>query len=57
MGCAGLLIGHTQGITHVSSQDNMVLSNGKDQRMKLWDLRKLQQKVNPKTKIECPPCY
>ena len=56
MGCAGYLVGHTQGITHVQSQDNNVLSNGKDQTMKMWDLRKLKDRVNPKTKIDCPPC-
>ena len=56
MGCAGLLIGHTQGLTHVQSKNNLVLSNAKDQTMKVWDLRKLQSRVNPKTRLKCPAC-
>ncbi|TPX37132.1 hypothetical protein SmJEL517_g01015 [Synchytrium microbalum] len=37
----GVLVGHTEGITYVSSKGDgrQVLSNGKDQSMKLWDLR------------------
>ncbi|KAI9591808.1 WD40-repeat-containing domain protein [Syncephalis fuscata] len=38
---AGVLVGHTEGITHVSSKGDgrYCLSNGKDQTMKLWDIR------------------
>ncbi|KAF9308558.1 hypothetical protein BG003_010938 [Podila horticola] len=38
---SGVLVGHTEGITHVTSKgDNRYLaSNGKDQKMLLWDLR------------------
>lgn len=37
----GVLVGHTEGITHVHSKGDgvYVLSNGKDQCAKLWDLR------------------
>ena len=37
----GGFIGHTEGITYVSSKGDSryCLSNGKDQSMKLWDLR------------------
>lgn len=40
---AGAFIGHTEGITYVDSKGDgrYVLSNGKDQAMKLWDLRKM----------------
>lgn len=40
---AGVFIGHTEGITYVDSKGDgrYVLSNGKDQTMKLWDLRKM----------------
>ncbi|KAF9425956.1 hypothetical protein BGZ94_007078 [Podila epigama] len=40
---SGVLVGHTEGITHVTSKgDNRYLaSNGKDQKMLLWDLRKM----------------
>ncbi|KAJ9082227.1 hypothetical protein DSO57_1006335 [Entomophthora muscae] len=40
---AGALVGHTSGITYVSAKGDgrYCLSNGKDQTMKLWDIRKL----------------
>jgi len=40
---SGVLVGHTEGITFVSPKgDNRyIVSNGKDQTAKLWDLRKL----------------
>lgn len=40
---AGVFIGHTEGLTYVDSKGDgrYVLSNGKDQMMKLWDLRKM----------------
>ena len=51
---AGVFMGHTEGITYVDSKGDgrYVLSNGKDQCMKLWDLRKMMStedasKINP----------
>ncbi|KAK9729338.1 hypothetical protein K7432_000381 [Basidiobolus ranarum] len=40
---AGALIGHTEGITFVSSKGDgrYCLTNSKDQTMKLWDIRKM----------------
>ena len=40
---AGLFVGHTEGLTYVDSRGDgrYVLSNAKDQTMKLWDLRKM----------------
>ncbi|KAL1991303.1 hypothetical protein VTN49DRAFT_5295 [Thermomyces lanuginosus] len=40
---AGAFVGHTEGVTYVDSKGDgrYVLSNGKDQSMKLWDLRKM----------------
>lgn len=40
---AGVFVGHTEGVTYVDSKGDgrYVLSNGKDQMMKLWDLRKM----------------
>ena len=40
---AGVFLGHTEGLTYVDSKGDgrYVLSNGKDQTMKLWDLRKM----------------
>ncbi|ORX93571.1 WD40 repeat-like protein [Basidiobolus meristosporus CBS 931.73] len=40
---AGVLVGHTEGITFVSSKGDgrYCLTNGKDQTMKLWDIRKM----------------
>jgi WD repeat-containing protein 23 len=39
---AGVFVGHIEGVTYVDSKGDgrYVLSNGKDQSMKLWDLRK-----------------
>lgn len=38
---SGTLVGHTQGVTYVAPKGDgrYCLSNGKDQGMKLWDLR------------------
>ncbi|KAJ5154586.1 uncharacterized protein N7500_010025 [Penicillium coprophilum] len=40
---AGAFMGHTEGVTYVDSKGDgrYVLSNSKDQTMKLWDLRKM----------------
>ncbi|KAF2397360.1 WD40 repeat-like protein [Trichodelitschia bisporula] len=39
---AGVFLGHTEGLTYVDSKGDgrYILSNGKDQCAKLWDLRK-----------------
>ncbi|CAP67871.1 uncharacterized protein PODANS_1_17500 [Podospora anserina S mat+] len=39
---AGAFVGHTEGLTYIDSKQDgrYILSNGKDQSMKLWDLRK-----------------
>jgi len=44
--CQGVLIGHREGITHVSSKGDelYLISNSKDQTLKLWDLRKCSNK-------------
>ncbi|EKM61354.1 uncharacterized protein PHACADRAFT_247904 [Phanerochaete carnosa HHB-10118-sp] len=41
---SGVLIGHTEGITYVSAKGDgrYVISNGKDQALRLWDLRKMR---------------
>jgi WD repeat-containing protein 23 len=43
---AGVFLGHTEGLTYVDSKGDgrYVLSNGKDQTAKLWDLRKMMSK-------------
>jgi len=40
---AGTLVGHTEGLTYVAPKGDgrYVISNGKDQTLKLWDLRKM----------------
>lgn len=40
----GVLMGHTEGITYVSAKGDgrYVISNGKDQALRLWDLRKMR---------------
>lgn len=41
---SGVLIGHTEGITNVSAKGDgrYLISNGKDQALRLWDLRKMR---------------
>ncbi|GBE77655.1 WD40 repeat-like protein [Sparassis crispa] len=41
---SGVLIGHTEGITYVSAKGDgrYVISNGKDQVLRLWDLRNMR---------------
>lgn len=40
--CEGAFIGHREGISHISSRGDglHLISNGKDQCLKLWDIRK-----------------
>jgi WD repeat-containing protein 23 len=40
----GVLVGHSQGITCISSRNDerYLISNGKDQALKLWDLRMIK---------------
>lgn len=44
---SGVLIGHTEGITYVSAKGDgrYVISNGKDQVLRLWDLRKMRSNL------------
>jgi WD repeat-containing protein 23 len=37
-------MGHTEGITYVSAKGDgrYIISNGKDQKLRLWDLRKMR---------------
>lgn len=39
----GVFAGHTEGLTYVDSKGDgrYVLSNAKDQTMKLWDIRRV----------------
>ncbi|KAF8963925.1 WD40-repeat-containing domain protein [Flammula alnicola] len=41
---SGVLVGHTEGITYVSAKGDgrYIISNGKDQAVRLWDLRKMR---------------
>lgn len=41
---SGVLIGHTEGITYVSAKGDgrYIISNGKDQAVRLWDLRMMR---------------
>lgn len=40
---AGILMGHLEGITSIDSRGDgrYLISNGKDQTTKLWDIRKM----------------
>ncbi|TPX62557.1 hypothetical protein PhCBS80983_g00336 [Powellomyces hirtus] len=42
---AGVFVGHTEGVTYLDSKNDgrFALSNGKDQQMKMWDLRKCME--------------
>ena len=43
---AGTFVGHSEGITHVTSKGDGVLlaSNSKDQLLKVWDIRMMVQR-------------
>jgi len=45
---SGVLIGNTEGITNVSAKGDgrYVISNGKDQALRLWDLRKMRSETD-----------
>ncbi|KAI0073704.1 WD40 repeat-like protein [Panus rudis PR-1116 ss-1] len=45
---SGVLIGHTEGITYVSAKGDgrYVISNGKDQVLRLWDLRNMRSTLD-----------
>jgi WD repeat-containing protein 23 len=40
---SGVLVGHTEGITNVAAKGDgrYIISNGKDQALRLWDLREM----------------
>ncbi|KAI0094186.1 WD40-repeat-containing domain protein [Irpex rosettiformis] len=44
---SGVLMGHTEGITYVSAKGDgrYLISNGKDQKLRLWDLRKMRSNL------------
>lgn len=43
---SGILVGHVDGITYIDSKNDgrFILSNSKDQSLKIWDLRKFSPK-------------
>jgi WD repeat-containing protein 23 len=45
---AGVLTGHLHGITHIDSRGDgrCFISNGKDQAIKMWDIRKMTSNVD-----------
>ncbi|XP_016505458.1 LEC14B homolog isoform X1 [Nicotiana tabacum] len=45
---AGVLIGHLEGITYIDTRGDgrYLISNGKDQAIKLWDIRKMSSNIN-----------
>ncbi|XP_039020946.1 LEC14B protein-like [Hibiscus syriacus] len=45
---AGVLMGHLEGITFIDSRgdDRYFISNGKDQTIKLWDIRKMSSNTS-----------
>jgi WD repeat-containing protein 23 len=47
----GVLVGHVEGLTHIDSRGDgrYLITNGKDQCIKLWDMRKM---VDAKTHAE-----
>lgn len=44
---AGVMLGHLEGITYIDSRGDgrYFISNGKDQCIKLWDVRKMSSNV------------
>jgi WD40 repeat protein len=45
---AGVLTGHLHGVTHIDSRGDgrSFISNGKDQAIKLWDIRKMMSNAD-----------
>ncbi|EYU43868.1 hypothetical protein ABFS82_07G022200 [Erythranthe guttata] len=45
---AGVLVGHLEGVTFIDTRGDgrYLISNGKDQAIKLWDIRKMSSNVN-----------
>lgn len=59
---AGMFLGHTEGLTYIDSKGDgrYVISNGKDQTCKLWDLRKMintdeGERINPQVRKSVQP--
>lgn len=48
---SGVLVGHTEGITSVAAKGDgrYIISNGKDQALRLWDLRKMHSSAEFET--------
>ncbi len=55
----GVMIGHREGITHISSKGDgySLISNCKDQTIKLWDIRKMSTFSNFKKFFRSHPYY
>lgn len=61
---AGLFLGHTEGLTYIDSKGDgrYVISNGKDQTCKLWDLRHMintdeGERINPQVCFPTEPLF
>lgn len=57
---AGILVGHLEGITFIDTRGDgrYFISNGKDQTIKLWDIRKMATSVSlSKSKAKKVPSY
>ena len=54
---AGVLIGHTEGITHIDSKcdGRYFISNAKDQSVKLWDVRRMSDASAAAAKTNARP--
>ena len=60
---AGMFLGHTEGLTYIDSKGDgrYVISNGKDQTCKLWDLRNMistdrAEKISPQVSYRVRNC-
>lgn len=55
---AGVLVGHYDGITYIDSRNDgrYIISNSKDQSIKLWDLRVFSP-ADAETKVKDQLCY
>ena len=45
---SGVLVGHLEGVTFIDSRGDgrYLISNGKDQTIKLWDIRKMSSNLS-----------
>jgi len=55
--CVGVLAGHTEGVTHLDARGDgrHLISNSKDQSIRLWDIRRMATEAQVKDAVKTSP--